>query len=82
MSVNESHHGSSVSASTAGRSVSRSMDVTCFAFCSKAMVSVPMPGPISSTLSAPSSSANATIFATIASLTRKFCPSEYFAESP
>ena len=46
------------------------------------MVSVPMPGPTSSTVSTGATSASATIFCRMASFTRKFCPSEYFAVRP
>ena len=73
---------SHVSSSTAGKSGSRSMESTCFARGKSATVSVPMPGPTSSTLSSSHTSESLQMFAITASFTRKFCPSECFVAKP
>ena len=58
------------------------MESTCFARGKSATVSVPMPGPTSSTLSSSHTSESLQMFAITASFTKKFCPSECFVAKP
>ena len=71
-----------VSASTLSSSRSASIEQTARTRASIATVSVPMPGPTSSTTSSHPRSASSTIRPMTSSFTRKFCPRRCFVASP
>lgn len=81
-SENFSPQGPHVPRSTLGRSRSRSTDTTARAAFSSGMVSVPMPGPTSSTTSSAPTSESSRILRSTSSFTRKFWPSDFFVASP